>query len=110
MTPEGTPGNREIQAARPKIGEPFNPYRRFNNVLIPEAIARSRALTPGAKLVYGRLRRYAGEDGRCFPAVATLAMEVALGKRQVQNHLRALERAGFLRIVKKFNHGAQMSN
>ena len=96
---------------RPKIGEPFNPYKRFNNVLIPEAMARSRELVPGAKMVYGRLRRYAGEDGSCYPAVPTLANEVALGERQVQKHLSSLERQGFLRRASRFSRdGGQDSN
>lgn len=96
---------------RLRIGETFNPYRQFNeNVLIPGAMSRSRELQPGAKLVYGRLRWYAGEDGRCYPALKTLATEVALGKRQVQKHLRTLEKTGFLRTEVQFKDGRQTSN
>ena len=79
--------------------------------MIPEAMARSRELTPGAKLIYGRLCRYAGADGLCYPAVATLAQEVALGERQVQKHLNTLEAKGFLRRDKHFDrNGGQTTN
>jgi len=74
-------------------------------------MGRSKELPPAAKLVYGRLRRYAGRNGLCYPAVPTLAAEVALGKRQVQKILRELEAKGFLRCVKRFNtDGDQTSN
>ena len=96
---------------RPMIGEPFNPYKRFNNVLIPEAMARSREIAPAAKLVYGRLRRYAGNDGLCYPRGDTPGEEVGLGERQTQKHLRTLEANGLLRTELRFDrHGGQTSN
>jgi hypothetical protein len=52
-------------------GEPFNPYRMFNGVFIPEGLMRCPWINPGAKLAWGRLARYAGEDGRCYPTVKT---------------------------------------
>jgi hypothetical protein len=71
----------KIKLARPTIGEPFNPWRRFNYLPVPEAIARSKELPPGAKLVYGRLLRFAGARGFCWPSVMKLAVEVGLGER-----------------------------
>src|SRR5438105_2445720 len=43
-----------------KIGERFNPQKRFCGSYVPEAIYKYRGLSPGAKLIYGRLCRYAG--------------------------------------------------
>jgi DNA-binding transcriptional MocR family regulator len=100
----------DSKSQRPKIGARFNPYKRFCNLLIPDAMGRSRELNPGAKLVYGSLRRFAGKDGHCFPAVETLAREVGLGKRQVQKHLKALEREGFIRREERFKGRNQTSN
>ena len=60
-------------ALRP--GHPFNPYRMFNGLFIPEGLARSRAVSRGAKLVWGRLARYAGHNGRCYPTVRMLGEE-----------------------------------
>ena len=66
-------------------GEPFNPFRLFNGLFVPEALARRRGLSPGAKLAYGRLARYAGQDGQCYPAVPTLAREIGVGLRKGRN-------------------------
>lgn len=51
----------------PNIGDPFNPYGMFSGIWIPESLLKYSALSPSAKLLYGRLARFAGENGRCFP-------------------------------------------
>jgi hypothetical protein len=94
---------------RPRVGEPFSPMRRFHVLPMPESLLRSQ-LPAGAKLVYGRLCRYAGEKNYCWPTPATLAAEVCLGKRQVQNHLRLLEQERFIRREARFENDAQTSN
>ena len=43
-----------------QIGEPFNPFRFFNGIFVPEALVRTKLVSAGAKLAYGRLVRYAG--------------------------------------------------
>jgi hypothetical protein len=101
----------EPKRARPKIGEAFNPYKRFHGLWVPEALARRKEVTPGAKLIYGRLMRYAGKDGVAYPRVDTLGEEVGMGERQAQKHLRALEAARLLRIQKRYDrYGGQTSN
>jgi Helix-turn-helix domain len=79
-----------------KVGEPFNPFRRFHGIFIPEAIVRMR-ISPRSQICYGRLLRYAGRDCRCFPAVETLAAEIGVGVRQAQNCLAELHRARLIR-------------
>jgi len=66
----------------PNIGDPFNPYGMFNGIWVPEALLRCPDLSPSAKLLYGRLARFAGENGRCFPSVETLAVELGMTARQ----------------------------
>jgi hypothetical protein len=39
-------------------GQPFNPYRMFKGLFIPEGLARCDWISPGAKLAWGRLARY----------------------------------------------------
>ena len=82
-----------------RVGDRFNPFRLFRGVLIPEAICRYEDLSPGAKLCYGRLVRYAGENGECYPSVRTLAAEIAVKLRQARNYLAQLTREGFIRRV-----------
>ncbi len=87
-----------------KIGERFNPYRRFHGAFVPEAICKYRGLSPGAKLAYGRLCRYAGEDGKVYPAAATLAKEIGISERQVQAYIKELERGKFIDVDRQNKH------
>jgi hypothetical protein len=93
-----------------QIGEPFNPFGLFTGIFIPEALLRAKGISPGAKLAYGRLTRYAGQNGNCYPAVPTLASEIAISVRQVQNHLAELERIGLVRRIPRISESGQRSN
>lgn len=93
-----------------KPGETFNPYRMFTGLFIPEGLARCDWISAGAKLAWGRLARYAGEDGYCYPTVRTLASEIGVGLRQAQRYLTESERARLIRRVSRFDHQAQTSN
>jgi hypothetical protein len=73
-----------------RVRETFNPVRRFIGIFIPESLVRYPHLSPSAKLAYGRLLRYAGEGGRCFPAVNTLAKEIDLRALQTLSSLAEL--------------------
>jgi hypothetical protein len=63
-------------------------------------------LSPGAKLVYGRLCRYAGKNGDAYPALQTLASEVGLAKTQTRKYLRELEAEKFIEIDRRNLHYA----
>src|ERR1700733_6994752 len=92
------------------VGQPFNPYRLFTGIFIHEVLVRSKLVSPGAKMAYGRLARYAGQDGRCFPAVSKLAAEIGIGARQAQKYLAELEKAKLIRRRTRFSDRAQASN
>jgi DNA-binding transcriptional ArsR family regulator len=85
----------------PLPGEPFNPYRRFLAVCVPEQLLASRLVSPGAKLAYAQLARHAGSGGRCFPRQAILAEALGVSERQVRRYIRQLERAGLLRTMRR---------
>ena len=91
-------------------GDPFNPYRLFTGLFIPEGLARCSLISAGAKLAWGRLARYAGSDGRCYPTVKTLGAEIGVGERQAQKYLAELEQAKLIRRVSRFTRRAQTSN
>ena len=84
-----------------KAGQVFNPYRMFRFLPVPEALARISVaiLSQGAKLCYGRLARYAGQDGRCYPSLKTLAAELGASRAQAKRYLRELQRFGLIRIA-----------
>ena len=54
-----------------QVGQPFNPFKLFNGIYIPEALVRAKGISAGAKLAYGRLTRYAGR--RQLPSRCTHA-------------------------------------
>ena len=80
-----------------ELGAPFNPYRLFHGIFLPEALLSYPNLEPGAKLCYGRLSRYAGKAGECWPAVSTVAQGLGVSTRQARRYLRGLEEAQFIR-------------
>jgi hypothetical protein len=94
-----------------EFGQPFNPFGLFTGIFIPEGLARANGVSPGAKLAYGRLVRYGGQDGKCYPSVSTLASEIGVRERQAQRYLAELEHAKLIRRVRRVAGGrGQTSN
>jgi hypothetical protein len=93
-----------------EVGQPFNPFRLFNGIFIPDALVRAMGLSPGGKITYGRLSRYAGEDGECYPAVPTLACEIGTSERQTQRYLAELEKKKLIKRVPRITESGQSSN
>ena len=83
----------------------INPFKQYYVVLIPEAIVSYRGLSPGAKLVYGRLQRYAGRKGVAFPNIPELASEVGLGERQTKEYVAELVEQKFIFRERVFARG-----
>jgi hypothetical protein len=73
---------QHVPAPALEVGQPFNPFGLFTGIFVPDALVRSTAISAGTKLTYGRLARYAGQDGKCYPAVPTLASEIGVSERQ----------------------------
>jgi Helix-turn-helix domain len=65
-------------------------------IQIPYPVLRDAKISHAAKLVYGRLKLYAGKDGQCNPKHATLAREVCVAVRQLRNVLNELRKAGWI--------------
>jgi len=87
-----------------KPGEPFNPFGLFNGIFIPEAICKHRGLSLGAKMIYGRLCRYAGRDGAVYPSLPTLASELGIGKTQARTYVQELECKDFIAVDRENRH------
>lgn len=75
----------------------FNPYKKFNAALVPEAMLCYKGLAPNAKLLYGQLCRYAGENGYCYPGQARLARDMGLSVRAINKLLAQLVSEGFIK-------------
>jgi len=91
-------------------GQAFNPYGLFTGLFIPEALARCTSISTGAKIAWGRLARYAGQDGRCYPTMRTLGKEIGVGERQAQKYVAELERNKLLRRRRRISQHGQISN
>ena len=57
--------------------ELINPCKKFIFAPVPNWLMRREGVSAGAKLLYGRLCQYAGNNGECYPSIKTLAKELA---------------------------------
>ncbi len=88
-----------------KVGDVFNPWRGACGFYAPDVVSRLRPFTiletrrkfsTGHKLLYTRLVRRAGRNGRCFPGQADLAEAVGKSERAVRMWLEDLEAFGLI--------------
>jgi len=77
-------------------GERFNPYKRLLGAFIPNAILRNPDLSFGAKVLYGRLAQFSGDNGRCYPSHSKIAAELGVKPRNVRNLIKELLEYGLL--------------
>lgn len=68
---------------------------------VPNHILVSSKISPGAKLAYTMLLKYAWEKDFCFPGQETLANDMGSGVRSIVRYMQELEKAGFLKIVRR---------
>jgi len=80
------------------------PLRLVQRDLRPEAICKYRGLPLGAKMVYGRLCRYAGRDGAVYPSMSALAAELGIRKTQARTYVQELERKHFIAVDRENRH------
>lgn len=87
----------------------INPYKKFNGIHIPEGISKVpiSQLSHGAKMCYGRLARYAGKNGVCFPGIKTLAKEIGVCRRAVDDYMKELKD---FRLIESRRRGLGKSN
>ena len=94
---KGSLENSRVHAPLFKNGQPFNPYGLFTGVFVADGICKYRGLTPGAKLLLGRLYRYAGRDGKAYPSMPALGLQIGIGVKQARRYVRELENKAFIR-------------
>lgn len=70
----------------------------FNGIFLPEMLCRYRKLSPGAKMIWGRLARYAGANGNAHPSMKSLGDECGMSERQARRHVHELKHQGFLDV------------
>lgn len=79
----------------------INPYKLFNGSFVPEWLMTTQIVSSHAKLVYSRLCRYAGNDGKCYPKLEDLAKEVGLPLSTMRRALSELLEQGMMESVRR---------
>jgi hypothetical protein len=74
---------------------------RFGFTQVPNFVLISKDLSPGAKLAYAMLLRYAWHNDFSFPGQVKLAEDMGVGERSVRTYLKELEAAKFLEIQQR---------
>ena len=68
---------------------------------VPNHILVSSKLSPGAKLVYAMLLKYAWQNNNCFPGQERLASDMGVTDRSVRTYLQELEHHQFVGIKQR---------
>ena len=68
-------------------------------------------LSHRAKSVYMYLKDRADSEGRCWPAIRTIALELGLSRSTVKRALHDLEKHGYIRRLPRYREsGSRSSN
>ena len=99
-----------IDPSRLRVGDPFNPYKIFYGIFLPDGLVGydNDKLSWGAKILWGKLAKFAGQDGDCYPSQDTLAKQMgSVSVRTIRDYSTALVRERFIRAIQK---GLNQSN
>ena len=91
------PQHKGVDSDTPQPGASYNFSRVLDTVQIPQVVYADRQLSPGARLLWGIIRRLGYKTGQCFATNARLADELGVNERQVIRYCRQLVAAKLLR-------------
>ncbi|HWB52329.1 MAG TPA: helix-turn-helix domain-containing protein [Stellaceae bacterium] len=66
--------------------------------IVPNHVLVSDKVSPGAKLAYAMLLKYAWQDDFCYPGQERLAKDMGVTDRSVRTYLQELEAEKFINI------------
>lgn len=69
--------------------------------MVPNHVLVSGKLSPGAKLCFAMLLRYAWQNGFCFPGQARLALDMGVSDRSVRTYLQELSERSLITIKQR---------
>src|SRR5215207_6862653 len=75
--------------------------RPWGYTQVPNHVLVSDRLSPGAKLTYAMLLKYAWQNDYCFPGQARLAKDMGVTDRSVRTYLQELEHEQFITIKQR---------
>ena len=65
---------------------------------VPNSVLETDKLSPGAKLTFAMLLKYAWQNNYCFPGQERLAKDMGGGVRSIVRYVQELGAAGLLRL------------
>jgi hypothetical protein len=68
---------------------------------VPNHVLVSNKLSPGSKLAYAMLLKYAWQNDYCFPGQERLARDMGVTDRSVRTYLQELEKQQFVAIKQR---------
>ncbi len=68
---------------------------------VPNAILRSKEISPGAKLAYSGLLSYAWNNDYCFPGQETLGNDIGVTRQTVNEYIKELRTKGFIQVKRR---------
>jgi hypothetical protein len=68
---------------------------------VPNHVLESTKVSPGAKLAYTMLLKYAWQNDFCYPGQERLAKDMGSGVRSVVRYIQELEKNDFVKIKRR---------
>jgi helix-turn-helix protein len=68
---------------------------------VPNHILESNKISPGAKLTYAMLLKYAWQNDFCFPGQDRLSTDMGVSLRSTNTYVQELEKKGFVNIKRQ---------
>ena len=68
---------------------------------VPNSVLESAEISPGAKLTYAMLLKYAWQNDFCFPGQDRLAKDMGVSLRSTNSYVQELEERGFVAIRRR---------
>ena len=65
---------------------------------VPNHVLESKKLSPGSKLAYAMLLKYAWQNDFCFPGQDKLAVDMGVTRQSANTYIKELERREFIEI------------
>jgi DNA-binding transcriptional MocR family regulator len=94
-----------------EAGKIFNPYMIFLGSFIPDSVMKDKSISSTAKLCYGRLMRYSGKNGECFPSIDKLSKEIGVERTQTKHAIHILEHYKLIKVTPRAREdGSQTTN
>jgi hypothetical protein len=68
---------------------------------VPNSVLESSEISPGAKLTYAMLLKYARQNDFCFPGQDRLAKDMGVSLRSTNSYIQELEQRSFITIRRR---------